>query len=108
MSIPTFIFLAAFCLIHKPVPGLWPMVLQKTTAFGFEMLMWAPSNAPFVLSAFFVAYNIILFTIVRVLSPSVTAFGGHVTMQHWYSSLSCDWACLLHFYDAASLLHWGN
>jgi len=52
MSIPTFIFLVAFCLIHKPVPGLWPMVLQKTTAFDFEMLMWAPSNAPFVLSAF--------------------------------------------------------
>merc|ERR1739848_450329 len=40
MSIPAFIFLLPFCLIPKPVPGLWPKVLNKETASDMEILMW--------------------------------------------------------------------
>merc|ERR1711953_632940 len=63
MSIPAFIFLLPFCLIQKPVPGLWPKVLNKETASDLEILMWTFSNAPttfklFVLSGVFsFAYN---------------------------------------------------
>merc|ERR1740116_459300 len=32
MSVPAFIFLLPFCLMPKPVPGLWPQVLNTTTA----------------------------------------------------------------------------
>merc|ERR1712241_708196 len=83
MSVPAFIFLLPFCLIQKPVPGLWPQVLNKTTASDFDILMWTATNAPstfelFVLSGVFsFAYNIIQFTIVHALSPSTTAFGGN-------------------------------
>merc|ERR1719499_2469843 len=83
MSIPAFIFLIPFCLIQKPVPGLWPQVLNKETASDFEILMWTSSNAPstfelFLLSGVFsFIYNIIQFTIVHTLSPSATAFGGN-------------------------------
>ena len=83
MSIPAFIFLLPFCLIQKPVPGLWPKVLNKGSASDLEILMWTSSNAPstfelFVLSGVFsFAYNIIQFTIVHTLSPSATAFGGN-------------------------------
>merc|ERR1711953_1411024 len=83
MSIPAFIFLIPFCLIPKPVPGLWPKVLNKTTASDWDILMWTVANAPstfelFVLSGVFsFAYNIIQFTIVHTLSPSATAFGGN-------------------------------
>jgi len=83
MSIPAFIFLLPFCLIPKPVPGLWPKVLNKETASDIEILMWTASNAPstfelFILSGVFsFAYNIIQFTIVHTLSPSATAFGGN-------------------------------
>ena len=83
MSIPAFIFLIPFCLIPKPVPGLWPKVLNKATASDFDILMWTSANAPstfelFALSGVFsFAYNIIQFTIVHTLSPSATAFGGN-------------------------------
>merc|ERR1711953_402057 len=83
MSIPAFIFLIPFCLIPKPVPGLWPKVLNKTTASDWDILMWTVANAPstfelFALSGVFsFAYNIIQFTIVHTLSPSATAFGGN-------------------------------
>merc|ERR1719433_2265840 len=46
MSIPAFIFLMPFCLLPKPVPGLWPKVLNKETASDFEILMWTATNAP--------------------------------------------------------------
>merc|ERR1711920_251430 len=67
----------------KPVPGLWPKVLNKATASDFDILMWTSANAPstfelFALSGVFsFAYNIIQFTIVHTLSPSATAFGGN-------------------------------
>merc|ERR1711862_939295 len=83
MSIPAFIFLIPFCLIPKPVPGLWPKVLNKATASDFDILMWTSANAPstfelFALSGVFsFVYNIIQFTIVHTLSPSATAFGGN-------------------------------
>jgi len=83
MSIPAFLFLMPFCLIQKPVPGLWPQVLNKTTASDFEILMWTSTHAPstfelFALSGVFsFLYNIIQFTIVHTLSPSATAFGGN-------------------------------
>merc|ERR1740116_662235 len=83
MSIPAFIFLIPFCLIPKPVPGLWPKVLNKATASDFDILMRTRANAPstfelFALSGVFsFAYNIIQFTIVHTLSPSATAFGGN-------------------------------
>jgi len=83
MSVPAFLFLLPFCLIQKPVPGLWPQVLNKTTASDFDILMWTATNAPstfelFVLSGVFsFLYNIIQFTIVHTLSPSATAFGGN-------------------------------
>merc|ERR1719410_40987 len=83
MSIPAFLFLLPFCLIQKPVPGLWPQVLNTTSASDFTILMWTAKNAPstfelFVLSGIFsFIYNIIQFTIVHTLSPSATAFGGN-------------------------------
>jgi len=83
MSVPAFIFLLPFCLMPKPVPGLWPQVLNTTTASDFTILMWTAKNAPstfelFVLSGIFsFIYNIIQFTIVHTLSPSATAFGGN-------------------------------
>merc|ERR1712241_399167 len=83
MSIPAFLFLMPFCLIQKPVLGLWPKVLNKATASDFEILMWTSTNAPstfelFALSGVFsFLYNIIQFTIVHTLSPSATAFGGN-------------------------------
>merc|ERR1712117_548545 len=83
MSIPAFIFLIPFCLIPKPVPGLWPKVLNKATASDWDILMWTVANAPstfglFVLSGVFsFVYNIIQFSIVHTLSPSATAFGGN-------------------------------
>merc|ERR1712241_609527 len=83
MSIPAFIFLLPFCLIQKPVPGTWPVVLNKKTASDVEILTWTYSNANntfklFVLSGIFsFIYNIIQFTIVHTLSPSATAFGGN-------------------------------
>merc|ERR1739838_1196042 len=83
MSIPAFIFLIPFCLIPKPVPGLWPKVLNKATASDLDILMWTRANAPstfelFALSGVFsFAYNIIQFSIVHTLSPSATAFGGN-------------------------------
>merc|ERR1711915_1051194 len=83
MSVPAFLFLLPFCLIQKPVPGLWPTVLNTTTASDFTILMWTAKNAPstfelFALSGVFsFMYNIIQFTIVHTLSPSATAFGGN-------------------------------
>merc|ERR1712061_456736 len=83
MSVPAFLFLLPFCLIQKPVPGLWPQVLNTTSASDFTILMWTAKNAPstfelFVLSGIFsFVYNIIQFTIVHTLSPSATAFGGN-------------------------------
>merc|ERR1719362_804355 len=83
MSVPAFIFLVPLCLIPKPVPGLWPDVLNQQKASDFDILMWTYSNAPstfmlFVLSGIFsFAYNIVQFTIVHTLSPSATAFGGN-------------------------------
>merc|ERR1719189_770168 len=83
MSVPAFLFLLPFCLIQKPVPGMWPQMLNKPTASDFEILMWTSTNAPntfelFVLSGIFsFIYNIIQFTIVHTLSPSATAFGGN-------------------------------
>merc|ERR1719237_1059742 len=46
MSVPAFIFLLPFCLMPKPVPGLWPQVLNTTTASDFTILMWTAKNAP--------------------------------------------------------------
>merc|ERR1712032_146949 len=83
MSVPAFLFLLPFCLIQKPVPGLWPQVLNTTSASDFTILMWTARNAPstfelFVLSGIFsFIYYIIQFTIVHTLSPSATAFGGN-------------------------------
>jgi len=84
MAIPATIFLSPIILlVQKPVPPAWQQVFGKDMMTDFEVLTgtWGLNKMTifwlFMSGVFSFAYNIIQFSIVHALSPSMTAFGGN-------------------------------